>query len=52
MSASTTFADTLQNAFNNNHFSQIAARQKHYRAYIETLEVLNIQSQNLKELIQ
>ncbi|CDW74450.1 UNKNOWN [Stylonychia lemnae] len=44
--------DTLQNAFNNNFFSQIAQRQKHYRSYIESLEILNIQSLNLRQLVE
>lgn len=41
----------LKTAFENNHFSQIAMRQKHYRSYIESLEILNIQGQNCKEMV-
>ena len=36
--------EALKLSFENNHFSQIAQRQKHYRSYIEALEILNIQS--------
>ena len=44
--------EVLEQAFNNNLFSQIAQRQRHYRSYIESLEVLNAQSQNLRELAE
>ncbi|TNV80125.1 hypothetical protein FGO68_gene2810 [Halteria grandinella] len=42
---------TLKQAFENNHFSQIASRQKHYRAFIESLEILNLQGQNCREMV-
>ena len=43
--------EALKTAFENNHFSQIAQRQRYYRSYIESLEILNMQGTNCREMV-
>eukprot|EP00347_Sterkiella_histriomuscorum_P011163 403373511 len=44
--------EALTKAFDDNHFSQIAKRSNHYRSYIESLEILNFESLNMRKLVE
>ena len=41
----------MQHAFSNNHFSSVAARFSHYKVLLKSMEVLQVQSQNLWSVV-
>jgi len=41
----------MTRAFEKSHFSSIAARFKHYKVLIQSMEVLNTQSRSYKDLV-